>query len=348
MNKLTKHTGNNLPQKVQIKDQEFAFEETLPASFNQYEETATKLLSNNRSANTIATYTSNFKPFLDFCDFNNVKPIPADPRTVLAFISYQASHCVSKYDHRLSVSTISTRLAAIRHFHLQSNYISPTEHKMNVDALNGLKRERGREIKDTRQDPILYFDLEQMLAAVGPDDSLQAIRDKAILTLGLQGGFRRSELADLRFKDVVFLRNSLRIYITYSKANQSGDREWKDLPANEPFSSRDYVKKWVECSDVKNGHLFRSIARNGKKIRLNEVSEKSGKTLGVISGNDIYRLIKKYSLKAGLNSSTLGAHSLRSGCVTQLAEDSKTDLFIMGRTGHQDPRSLQNYIKKKE
>ncbi|GGB53512.1 integrase [Shewanella inventionis] len=343
MNKMTKYSG-----KVTLKDDEgFFFEDTLPSSFNEYADTVSFLLNNKRSPKTIETYESNIKPFFEFCSDKGAKALPADPRTIVVFISYQANHCLSQYGKLLSVNTIATRLAAIKYFHIKNGFPSPTDHQICIDALDGLKRVRGRDTKNTTQDPIMYFDLERLIDAIGPDNSLKAIRDKAILTLGLQGGFRRSELCALKFKHLSFRRNALHVDIEFSKANQNNEREWKELPVDEHFAAYDYVKNWIEQSGITDGHLFRSISRDKRTIREYGFDEDTGKTRGIMSGNDIYRLIKHYALKSGLPVSKIGAHSLRSGCVTQLAENDKTDLYIMGRTGHKDPRTLQNYIKRR-
>ncbi|MBO1897589.1 tyrosine-type recombinase/integrase [Shewanella sp. BF02_Schw] len=342
MSKLTKYRG-----KVALtKDDEFVYEDQMPSSFNAFSDTAKALIANNRTSKTIETYESNIVSFYDFCDKNNVRAIPADPRTVLAFISFQSEHCLSRDGKQFAVNTIATRLAAIKFFHNQNGYMSPTDHKMNVDAFDGLKRLKGRDIKDTRQDPIMYHELEMIIKAIGPDVNLKAIRDKAIVTLGLQGGFRRSELCSLLIKDISFRRDALRIHLLHSKANQDNKLEWKELPINEPFSAYYYVKKWLSEAELTEGNVFRTLTRDKKSIRTYKEDPEIKQATGLMSGNDIYRLIKHYALKAGLPASKIGAHSLRSGCVTQLAENDKNDIYIMGRTGHQDPRTLQNYIKR--
>jgi len=344
MNNLTRYKG-----KVTLKnDSEYFFEEEMPSSFNKFADSVEQLLNNTRAKKTIETYENNIKPFFEFCRTNGVQAIPADPRTVAVFISYQANHCLSQSGKALSVNTIATRIAAIRHFHINSGHPSPTDHQICIDTFDGLKRVRERSTLDTSQDPILYLDLKELLEAIGPDVNLKAVRDKAILTLGLQGGFRRSELCALKVEDLSFRRNALRINIKFSKANQKNKLEWKELPIDEPFASYHFVQKWIELSGITDGHLFRSISRDKQTVRKYEENEKNGKIHGILSGNDIYRMIKQYSVAAGLQASRIGAHSLRSGCVTQLAENDKTDLYIMGRTGHQDPRTLQNYIKRKD
>ncbi|QIR16576.1 tyrosine-type recombinase/integrase [Shewanella aestuarii] len=344
MNTIAKYKG-----KVTLKNEaDYFFEDEMPPSFNQFADSVEALLNNTRASKTIETYEDNIKPFYEFCAANGVQAIPADPRTVAIFISYQANHCVSQYGKALSVNTIATRIAAIRYFHIKSGLPSPTDHQICIDTFDGLKRVRDRQTQDTRQDPILYPDIESLLEAIGPDDTLKAVRDKAILTLGLQGGFRRSELCALKVNDLSFRRNALRIDIKFSKANQKNKLEWKELPIDEPFAAYPFVQRWLAYSGITGGHLFRSISRDKQTIRTYEEDIAAGKVNGILSGNDIYRMIKQYSVAAGLQASRIGAHSLRSGCVTQLAENDKTDLYIMGRTGHQDPRTLQNYIKRKD
>ena len=301
------------------------------------------------SANTRRNYQASFSIFNQYCQQHNLKSVPADPRVIISFIGHQ-KELFQKNGVQLSKQTLTTRLAAIRFFHIQAGVRSPTDHPLVLRVMRGLSRNHTRIINDYEQLPIMYDELELLLQAIAKESELTRLRDTAILCLGLQGGFRRSEIAGIQTNHVSFLKDKIKVRLPFSKSNQSGNREWKDLPNSEYFAAGPAIKEWLTISGIKDGHLFRSISRNGKKLRPYQVKDKdsNNKNSGFLNGDDIYRIIKKYCAKSGLSAEFFGAHSLRSGCVTQLHENNKDSLYIMARTGHTDPRSLRHYLKPKD
>ena len=328
--------------------EKFFQEHQLPISILDDFKSAASETQYEISANTRRVYQSSFAIFKNYCELHNLSALPADPRSVISFIGHQKEVYQEKSGHQLSKQTINTRLAAIRFFHIQAAHHSPTEHPLVIRVMRGLMRNQYRHTSDYDQQPITYDELEMLLAVIDQQpQQLTRLRDKAILQLGLQGGFRRSELAEVKIEHISFLRDKLKVRVPYSKSNQQGQREWKDLPKNEDFSAYEAVQNWLDATKLKQGHLFRSLSRDGHSIRDYQITQgKNGK--GFLKGDDIYQMIKKYCDKAGLNSRFFGAHSLRSGCVTQLHENDKDHLYIMARTGHTDPRSLRHYLKPKD
>ncbi|MCL1144431.1 tyrosine-type recombinase/integrase [Shewanella sp. 10N.261.52.F9] len=329
-------------------DEKFFQEQQLPVSILDDYKSAAEETQYEISENTKRVYSSSFSIFQSYCEQHGLSHLPADPRSIISFIGHQKELYQEKNGHQLSKQTINTRLAAIRFFHIQAGYHSPTEHPLVVRVMRGLMRNQYRQISDYDQQPITYDELEMLLLVIDQQpQQLTRLRDKAILQLGMQGGFRRSELAEVKVEHLSFLRDKLKVRLPYSKSNQQGQREWKDLPKDETFSAYEIVKQWIDTTGITQGHLFRSLSRDGNNLRDYQLLKpKVGK--GFLRGDDIYQMIKKYCDKAGLNSKFYGAHSLRSGCVTQLHENDKDHLYIMGRTGHTDPRSLRHYLKPKD
>ncbi|WP_298774220.1 tyrosine-type recombinase/integrase [uncultured Shewanella sp.] len=307
------------------------------------------------SNNTRRIYQSSFSIFEQYCQQHQLSPLPADPRTVISFIGQQKEMIQASTGKQLSKQTLNTRLAAIRFFHIQAGFHSPSEHPLVLRVMRGLSRNQHRQMSGYDQQPIMYDELELLIQVIDQQPQiLTRARDKAILQLGLQGGFRRSELANIEVSHVAFLRDKLRVRLPYSKSNQQGQKEWKVLPKSEPFAAYDVVKDWISLAEIQSGHLFRSLSRDGRSLRNYQVQDKldgnhgNFRQSGFLRGDDIYQVIKKYCQKAGLNADFFGAHSLRSGCVTQLYENDKDHLYIMSRTGHNDPRSLKHYLKPKD
>lgn len=340
INPITKPNNTELQP-----DQSFYQEQQLPLSILNDFERAAEETRYEISDNTRRVYRGSFSIFSRYCDNHHLSALPADPRTVIAFLGHQKEIYQARNGQQLSTQTINTRLAAIRFYHIQAQYPSPIEHPLVIRVMRGLMRNQYRSVSDYDQQPIMYDELEMLIQEIDKrSQPLSRIRDKAIIQLGFQGGFRRSELANMKVSHVSFLRDKLKIRLPYSKSNQQGQREWKVLPKAEWLSAYQAVKEWLELTKLTDGHLFRSISRDGKTIRdYQQTSAQTGK--GFLRGDDIYQLIKRYCQKAGLDPQYYGAHSLRSGCVTQLHENEKDHLYIMARTGHTDPRSLNHYLK---
>lgn len=355
MNKLSINQYH--PRQV-TSDKSFFEEMELPISILDDFKSAASETEYELAPNTRRVYRSSFNIFTQYCQHHGLSHLPADPRSVISFVGHQKEQVHQKTGMQFSKQTITTRLAAIRFYHIQAGFHSPTEHPLVIRVMRGLSRNKHRVTSDYDQQPIMYDELELLLQTIDKQgQELTRARDKAIIQLGFQGGFRRSELADIQVNHINFMREKLKVRLAYSKSNQQGHKEWKDLPESELFSASSAVKHWLEVSQLTQGHLFRSLSRDGQRLRPYSVANNASIDIddnlpqvnrGFLRGDDIYQMIKKYCAKAGLSPEFYGAHSLRSGCVTQLHENDKDHLYIMARTGHTDPRSLRHYLKPKD
>ena len=70
--------------------------------------------------------------------------------------------------------------------------------------------------------------MSRMLASC--DDSLLGRRDRALLSLGFAGAFRRSELAALEVADLVEVDDGFRVLIRRSKGDQEGQGAESAIP----------------------------------------------------------------------------------------------------------------------
>ena len=83
------------------------------------------------SANTRRNYQASFSIFHQYCQQHNLKSVPADPRVIISFIGHQ-KELFQKNGVQLSKQTLTTRLAAIRFFHIQHTYTF--QHQLNDDS----------------------------------------------------------------------------------------------------------------------------------------------------------------------------------------------------------------------
>lgn len=89
----------------------------------------------------------------------------------------------------------------------------------------------------------------------------------------------------------------------------------------------------MDAADINQGPVFRAVSRHGR------VSSKA------LTDQVVWNVIKRYCAKAGLDPGKFGAHSLRSGFVTQASINDATERSIMNQTGHKSVVMVRRYIR---
>jgi integrase len=122
---------------------------------------------------------------------------------------------------------------------------NPTRSEIVRATFRGIKRKHGRPQRAAK--PLTRDILFRVLEAAG--DDLKAIRDQAILLVGFAGAFRRSELCALRFEDIDFLPDGMRVCLARSKTDQEGNGRMIAIPNGQgrwcPVAA---LQKWLSQS----------------------------------------------------------------------------------------------------
>ena len=92
------------------------------------------------------------------------------------------------------------------------------------------------------------------------------------------------------------------------------------------------LREWLEEAGVSEGRVFRSVNRH------------SGKG-GSLTGHCIGRIVKAAAGRAGIDATTVGAHSLRAGFVTSAVEAGKRVDRIAATTGHRSDKMIRVYTR---
>ena len=275
-----------------------------------------KNLKNSKSANTLRAYQSDYSDFSLFCSKNGFQSMPTKPKILALYLTHLSSN--SKY------STLKRRLASISILHKMKGQYIDTKHPVVMENLMGIKRTIGSNQKGKK--PLLISDLKLLVQSKhqSSEKDLRKTRDKSLVLIGFSGGFRRSELVDIEFEDIEFVKQGVKIFVKRSKTDQSGEGMTKAIPYfdNENFCPVKALKKWIEEADIKNGKIF-------------NISDKS-----------VALIIKKYANYAGLNANKYAGHSLRSGFATSTAESGAEERNIMAMTGHKSTEMVRRYIKE--
>ena len=276
-----------------------------------------------RAQHTKRSYSSDWADFSAWCVARGFDPLPAQPMTVILYVTDLAERC--------KVSTITRRLSAISQAHKIAGHESPTVNVQVREVMKGLKREKGTARE--KRTAILLEDIQAIVDHL-PANLLGA-RDRALLLVGFAGAFRRSELAALDVDDIEFTDDGLVVTVRRSKTDQEGRGEKVGITygsnlATCPVRS---LKTWIEASGIATGPLFRSIDRHGRMH--DRLSAKA------ISG-----IVKRRVKAAGLDPAKYAAHSLRSGMATQadLNGVSLTDIKRQGRW--RDDKTVRGYMQR--
>ncbi|PTX47840.1 site-specific recombinase XerD [Melghirimyces profundicolus] len=297
----------------------------LPETVEQYRKQA-------RANNTKRSYTADWNHFQGWTWNKGYTVDPAqgqgaDPGMVAEYITDMANGAAGR---TYKPATIRRRLVAIGNIHKTCGLPDPTKHNVVREALAGIERNKGT--RQTAKKALLIEDVRAMVQHMSGD--LLGVRDRALILLGYIGGFRRSELVALKMEDIQFNRRGLEVFIAGSKTDQR--KEGRSIPV--PYSTDPAtcpvraVQDWVQRAGIETGPLFRSV--HGGKI-----GEKA------LAPRMVNHRIKRYVKAIGKDPAAYGAHSLRSGFVTQARRKGASIDKIMAQTGHKSIKMVQRYTQ---
>jgi integrase len=251
--------------------------------------------------------------------------MPASSDTVSLYVTWLLTVKKRK------VSTATRHLSAIAWYHRLARRVSPVTPDVK-EVLYSVQR--ARKEKPTRKAALTPEDLVRILDAL--DDSNAGTRDRAILLLGFASSLRRSELARLELADISFAPEGLILVVGHSKTDQHGRGRilsvWKGEKAwTDPVRA---VEKWLDRRGLWDGPLFCHVER------FDRMNRKS------LTGEAIHDAVVRAIVRAGMDPTHYGAHSLRAGAITAAAIAGASDQEIMGLSGHANAAVMRGYIRK--
>lgn len=202
----------------------------------------------------------------------------------------------------LAVATIERRVAAVRSYHRRERLDPPVDRDV-LDLLRAGRRARAESGGQKKKRALIRPLLERLLGTC-TDEDLTDVRDAAVLLVGWgSGGRRRSEIAAIQVADVEADGEDYTILVTKSKTDQEG------RGARVPVAGRaaSALRLWLAMSSLTEGALFRHVV---------------ARTVGeALRPEDVTRIVQRRAELAGFPPGEFGAHSLRSGFLTQAGRD---------------------------
>lgn len=286
-------------------------------------EQARHFFQQTTAANTQHAYQSDWRLFESWCLEHGIAALPALSEVVACYLTACAMR-------GLKVTTIRRHLAAITAMHKEHGLESPTRSTAVTGVMGGIQRTLGTPPQPV--DALLTEDICLMVAAL--PDSLQGIRDAALLLVGFAGAFRRSELVALEVADLHQREDGYLVLIRRSKTDQTGQGRWIGIPYGSHPQTCPVLalQRWLTASAITEGAIFRGLNRHGTLASAR------------LSTRSVAEIIKRAADTAGLDATRYSGHSLRSGHCTSAARAGVSERVIMRQTGHKSERMLRRYI----
>jgi integrase/recombinase XerD len=241
-----------------------------------------------------------------------------DHKAVIAWERYM------RETERSQASTIRRRLAALSSLfrHLVSHGYAAKNPVTEVERPT-INREEGSTLAFSKAQA------RKILDAPSPE-TVEGLRDRAILSIGLQVGLRRAEIASLKVSDLHENRgfDSLKVI-------RKGNR--KDALAINPQTAQ-RIKAYLELAghgDDSGGPLLRPLHHNrhSKDIQRG------------MSPDAVDRVLRKYATRLGL-SRGYSAHSMRATFITTALENGASLEDVQKAAGHRDPSTTKLYDRR--
>jgi integrase/recombinase XerD len=276
-------------------------------------------LASRKSARTRRAYRNDVGHFMRTLNINSVDELRrVDHRAVMAW------ERLMREEQGSQASTVRRRLAALSS--LFAHLV-----KFDVVAMNPV-RDVERPTVNRTEGMTLAFSQKQARAILDKPDpgTLHGVRDRAILAVGLQVGFRRAEIAGLKVGDF-HMNRGLDCLKVLRKGGKKGSLAIHPQAAQR---IRDYLAMAGHGADSE-GPLFRPVKDNRKGQESRRYMDPGA----------IDRVLRKYARSIGLDRG-YSAHSMRATFITTALDNGASLEDVQSAAGHADPSTTKLYDRR--
>lgn len=229
------------------------------------------------------------------------------------------------------LSTIVHRVAVLSAAHRLKQEENPCEQPEVRQLLTkGRRVAHKRGERPRKKTAITRIELNQLMATC--DDSLEGLRDRALLYFAFaSGGRRRSEVAAATLSDLRRITNGGYIFrLEYGKTLQDGPTASSTPDKPILGQAAQALTAWLNAAEIRDGAIFRRLW---------------GTTVGPgLSPKSIAAIVQRRAELAGLEGD-FGGHSLRSGFITEGARRGISLPALMAMTDHRSVASVVGYFQ---
>ncbi len=276
-------------------------------------------LANIDNANTRRAYESDVNAFVLFCGVET----PAELRIVTR------AHIIAWRGvleaNQLAPATIRRKLSAVSSLF---DYLC-NENAVEHNPVSGVKRPAAD--NNEGKTPALSDAQARKLLQAPAGLGLKARRDRAIIATYLFHALRRSELAGLAVGSLQERRGVMHLTV-FGKGSKT-----RYVPMHPAASEA--IAGYLDLAghgEDRKGPLFRPVRNNT-----------TGTLEDAITGDGVYKMVKRYALKAGVLVEGLCLHALRATAATNALEHSADIAFVQGWLGHSNISTTRLYDRRR-
>ena len=272
---------------------------------------------------TIRGYGIDYRIYENWCEPHDLAALPSRPESVAAFVEQQAP--------ALAINTLKRRVVAIGFVHRMGGYDDPTVHPAVKLAVRRAKRLKNR--RPAQAKGLTAGILDQIVEA--GSDTLAAVRDAALISVGYDTLCRSSELVAMRYEHLERgSEGDWKILVPKSKADPEGSGRVAWLSPR----TRSLLGEWLHRTGIEEGLLFRGL-------HLGKLSSALCETASV------RRLVKRAARNAAVPANIvagLSGHSMRVGAAQDMLLAGFDSLAIMQAGGWKTQHVVLRYLENAE
>jgi len=293
-------------------------------------------LANIDNPNTRRAYKADVEAFVAFCGIERAEEFREVTRAhVIAWRGVLEDSGLPGPDgmpRPLAAATIRRKLSAVSSLY---DYLC-NENAVQSNPVAGVKRptEGANEGKTPALSDAQARDLLAAPMKGKDPGSIKARRDRAILATYLFHALRRSEVADLRVLDMRERRGVMH-FTVFGKGSKT-----RYVPVHPAALSA--IQEYLTAAghrDDRSGALFRPV-RNNRSGHPHHLDS-------AITGDGIYKMLKKYGTAAGITMDGLCLHALRATAATNALEHQADIAYVQMWLGHASIATTRLYDRRK-
>lgn len=323
------------------------YDESLPDPDERRDPRAAEYHRERLTESTRYSYRRFIAMYLDYCALTGRREVPGNRFTIEGFSIWLAERPVTKGKNKgkigMAPSSISSALSAVRALHVACG-----ENPPDRDLARGIierhekRRAKDRTIHDGVGSPAVDLPTFADLVAACPPETNAGLRDRAMLTLGLNIMARRSELCILDLDDVKVRRDGwLEVYIHETKSGKPRTAivpPWDD-PELCPKRAWLAYKKRIVSLGITEGSAFRGVDRWDN---VQGAGPWAGRAqLGSrLDGSTLEHIVARAAIRAAVDDAEkLSPHGVLRRTGATVAYANGADILAICRQGGWDERS---------
>lgn len=306
---------------------------------------AAQTIAGGTPRNTLLAYLRDFASFKRWCAEQQppLSPLPTSETAIMGYLTWLSEQRKPDGSYRVRAGTIERQLSGIVWAHAFDNHPNPRTPRIKK-LIRSIKvgRSISGEPPPKMAAPLTIADLRRVHQVLTEEETLVAIRNRAIIMVGWACAMRRSEICALDFEDLRVSGEGVAVTIRRAKTDQLG--QGVTLPIARESGKLCPVRaleRWLEVRGSAPGPLFCRHWRGKRGGRLHPDKRLNEQQIGLLMA----WLVKRAELRSEYGKLEFSAHSLRAGYITEAVRLGRKESEVQKHSRHKTHRVFMGYVR---